>query len=395
MQKIKIHFIRFLATGLALLIVSAATWASADTKQKESSSIKVDTGVLERDPMMSSLDMLGITRMECNCSFVHDENEQMWLFQSEPLIRAVDSDGPSGGKLKDGDVIVAVDGVLITTRKGGSSFSRLEAGKIVAFTVRRAGRIEEVTVVPQVSVGRAKSTLRPVIVSTAPAAGDPVRVSELSRSIEALSRRSAEMSATLGEIGGLEVPRIPEFPKFPEINIDFSNMLPKGWVGFKLSFSGSVKHKDESKSAEWRFNEPPTINSIQPGSPADSAGLQPGDELLTIDGLKLDSKKGGKRFSALLPGQVVEWKVKRGAKTFTVETETGVRPPRESLVPLAPLPVMPVPVGSQPVRYVGALGDTEIEVRGGENVRVEVDEKTGEIVIRSGDSVVRLKPKQK
>jgi len=50
---------------------------------------------------------------------------------------------------------------------------------------------------------------------------------------------------------------------------------------------------------------------------------------------------------------------------------------------------------SRPLRYTGTLSGTEIEVRGGKNVRVEVDEETGEIVIRPGDSVVLLKSKDK
>src|SRR5687767_14845201 len=37
-------------------------------------------------------------------------------FSTEPRIRGVEKDGPSWGRLQDGDVLVAVDGVLITTR---------------------------------------------------------------------------------------------------------------------------------------------------------------------------------------------------------------------------------------------------------------------------------------
>jgi membrane-associated protease RseP (regulator of RpoE activity) len=184
----------------------------------------------------------------------------------------------------------------------------------------------------------------------------------------------------------------PGFAPFPEFNLNFGEMFPRGWIGFGLSFAGSIKHKDEDRPAQWRFNDPPSIKSVQPGSPADVAGLQVNDVLLEIDGLKLDSRKGGNRFSRLEPGQVVEWKVRRGGKTFTVETKAGERPPRER-VEAVPEPV--VPDAPPPLRYAGALGDTEIEVRGSKNVRIEVDEKTGEIVIRSGDSVVRLRSKEK
>ena len=39
------------------------------------------------------------------------------------------------------------------------------------------------------------------------------------------------------------------------------------------------------------------------------------------------------------------------------------------------------------------MGDTDVEVRGEQNVRVKMDEKTNEIVIQTGDSVAGLKSK--
>ena len=138
------------------------------------------------------------------------------------------------------------------------------------------------------------------------------------------------------------------------------------------------------------FFEPPLVKSIEPGSPADEAGLQVDDVLLEIDGKKLDSDKGGDRFSRMEPGQLIEWKVQRGDETFTIMTVAEERPERRQ---------SDVGVGSvdpdtlQPLRYTGILGETEIEVRGDQDVHVEKDQQTGQVIIRLGDSVVRLKSK--
>jgi membrane-associated protease RseP (regulator of RpoE activity) len=348
-----------------------------------------DTG---EQPVIVTLSMLGITSMHCNCSYIYGDDESMWVFQSEPEIRAVDVLGPSHGKLEKGDVIVAIDGALITTRKGGTAFAHLEAGEPVELTIRRKGRTHEVVVIPRAIAGRSTSIAVPEV----PVPARVYKISELAdlaRSVEELSKRSAELSAKMGTL------KMPEMPEIPNINVDFGRMLPMGWIGFGLSFSGSIQHEDEDEPARWRFNEPPTIDSVEPNSPAEDAGLQTGDELLEIDGLKITSWKGGDRFSRMQPGQVVEWKVRRGAKTFNVETTAGERPPREDayVVP-APSPVVPIkPVlpASQPVCYTGSVAGAEIEIRGGGDMSIEVDKETGEVVITTADSVVRIKKKEK
>jgi S1-C subfamily serine protease len=350
-------------------------------------------GVWAEQSSHYSLDMLGITGMECNCTFTSGEEERLWLFQAEPKVQGVDRDGPSHGKLKDGDVIVAIDGMLITTRKAGIRFANLVAGEPVELTVRRWGRKRSVTVVPRAApepeVPIDLTVRRDDRSNTVTIEPRAAALTELARSIEELSKRAAEIGKVIDTMG---LPALPEFSSFPEFNIDFTGKFPRGWIGFGLSFSGSIREKGPDESAEWRFDEPPSIKSIQPDSPADEAGLQVNDMLLEIDGLKLDSRRGGNRFSRMEPGQIVEWKVLRGGRTFTTETRAGERPQCEKVE--AP-PEPPDPDALRPLRYTGTLGGTEIEVRGSTSVRVEIDEETGEIVIRTYDSVVRLKSKDK
>jgi hypothetical protein len=81
--------------------------------------------------------MLRITDMECSCAFTIDEGKRLWLFQVEPKIRGVERGGPSYGKLESGDVIVAIDGMLITTRNTGVRFANLVADEPMALDVCR------------------------------------------------------------------------------------------------------------------------------------------------------------------------------------------------------------------------------------------------------------------
>lgn len=422
MRRINKYVIQCAFVVAVLSLTPFASWASheKETGTSDPSSLEELTSQLDVWAVQStrySLDMLGITEIKCNCTFTFGKDERLWLFHAEPEIRGVDRDGPSYGKLEDGDVIVGIDGMLITTRKAGIRFSNLIAGEPVELTVRRKGRMRTVTVVPQAApepdVPIELTVRRSDASNTITIEPRTTAVPKLARSIEALSERAVEIGKTIDldigkaidvEIGktidlnvgkmidtlGLALPL--QFSSFPEFDIDLSSMLPRGWIGFGLSFGGSIQHKDVDKPAEWRFNDPPSIKSVQPGSPADEAGLQVNDVLLEIDGLKLDSRKGGKRFSRMEPGQIVEWKVRRGGKTFIVETTAGERPRHERVV--APLEALD-PDALRPIRYTGTLGGTEIEVRGNKNVRVEVDEETGEIVIRSGDTVVRVKSKDK
>ncbi|HYR09201.1 MAG TPA: PDZ domain-containing protein, partial [Longimicrobium sp.] len=79
---------------------------------------------------------------------VHQENDErpVWEFGGEPVISQVRENGPAaGGRLRDGDAIVAVDGQLITTAEGGRRFSAIDPGDQVRLSIRRGGRVQDVT----------------------------------------------------------------------------------------------------------------------------------------------------------------------------------------------------------------------------------------------------------
>ena len=94
---------------------------------------------------------LGIAILECKCVVFVDELGPGWnlyQFDLEPRINAMNEGGPAADQLRANDVIVAVDGVLITTDRGGRRFSAIISGMPLTLTIRRDGRELDVTVTP-------------------------------------------------------------------------------------------------------------------------------------------------------------------------------------------------------------------------------------------------------
>ncbi len=88
---------------------------------------------------------------------------------------------------------------------------------------------------------------------------------------------------------------------------------PQGWVGIGLSCNDCSLASDENGTV-WGFESPPRIQYVDPGSPADRAGVQRGDVLVEIDGMPITSRGAGRRFGTVQPGEKVRWTYERGGK---------------------------------------------------------------------------------
>jgi membrane-associated protease RseP (regulator of RpoE activity) len=65
----------------------------------------------------------------------------IWHYDERPTIADVTKDGPADrAGVRKGDVLVAVDGLSITSDEGGFRFSRLRAGDDVKLTLERSGK---------------------------------------------------------------------------------------------------------------------------------------------------------------------------------------------------------------------------------------------------------------
>jgi serine protease Do len=96
---------------------------------------------------------------------------------------------------------------------------------------------------------------------------------------------------------------------------------PKGWVGIVITTGiGTV-----AESGKMVFNDYPTIESIDPGSPAEKAGLQAGDVLITIN--SQDFRKDPIPMASLLvPGQKIVFRYRRNDAAKTVAMKVVERP---------------------------------------------------------------------
>ncbi|MEO8295136.1 MAG: PDZ domain-containing protein [Gemmatimonadota bacterium] len=393
----------------------------------------------------STLGSIGIEEFACDCTFNQNPGSTFWRFRSEPTVKKLTSGGPAEGKLRPGDVLVAIDGLLITTRSGGVRIANLEAGESVTITVRRGGREIPVEITPGELCDRAQMAL-PSSPSAPAVAAAPLPRSSTPRVPAVASRAPLARPA-------------PEALPAP---------LPSAWFGFGINCQNCsvssvnreqmersegelrrhLSQKSENSaevhelranldelrrsSRSWEFSEYPAIYSVDPGSPADLAGIRRGDVLTEIDGISLLSREGGLRFGSVEPGETVQWTYRRGgtahkapvkaverpdaaesaslraryedlvasverlhaqdSSTFTPELARLRERLREdqrtqelALAELAPANQ------EQHLRFAGMVGTTNVEVRGLGSVDVSFDNATGELLIHTMDATIRVK----
>jgi membrane-associated protease RseP (regulator of RpoE activity) len=224
---------------------------------------------------------------------------EVWHFEREPEITAVDrAAGPDA--LREGDRIVAIDGLLITTQAGSERFSRFSPGERVRLHVRRAGALREL----QLEAYSYCRGGKPADGALGPLA------SPRGRSIPALPNPVLDEPS-------LSLPRLDLPDSLPDV-------LPEGTLGFGIVCRCRV----ESPSAgmpRWRFEQLPEVVGIEPGGPAARAGLRPGDVLLEIDGVSLLRDAGGDAYSAVRPGQVIRLGIRRNGTPRVVALTVGAR----------------------------------------------------------------------
>lgn len=256
---------------------------------------------------------LGIASLECRCSYTVNKplGVRFYSFESEPRIRKVDPEGPAHGKLKSGDAIVGIDGLLITTYEAGKRFANLIVGEPVELTVRRRGSLVDVTIVPVESSGEEEEY------ATFEGLGEPLSddLLDLRLALEELAKSGAELESVSGAQGAE--------------GVETRYRQPAGWLGIGLSFSGSMQRVSEGGGTRWTFFEPPEVQSVLADSPAERAGLRPEDVLTHIAGVRLDTKKGGRLFSRIEPGQSVEFTIEREGFSKPVVIVAEERPEKE------------------------------------------------------------------
>jgi hypothetical protein len=328
---------------------------------------------------------LGFSEVECeHCNINITPQRLYYRFGTEPRLSGITE--VAEGRLREGDVLLAVDGRLITTEEAGNRIATARRGDRVRLTVRRAGRTQDVAV----TAGR--YCMEP---PTPPRAPKPPRPPQPGHAPQ--PPRPPQPPHAPGLAPTPPVPPLPPqpaqapAPPLPPLPPSPPEILPEGWFGFGISCD-DCGFRGRGSGRTMYFGEPPVVENVEAGSPAARAGIRRGDRLTHVDGLALTTSAGAQRFSRIRPGQSVNWTYRRGSAAHSVRATASRRP---DVPPAPPSPAAPraprTPSAAQQVRFSGAVGNTDVEVRGAP-VTITRDERTGETVIRSHDLTVRIRP---
>lgn len=81
-------------------------------------------------------------------------------FSVEPRIEGIDHRGPAADKLREGDVIVAIDSLMITTTEGGRRLATLMPRQSVRLLIRRDDALLEQVIVARNGCGIRRLSVR-------------------------------------------------------------------------------------------------------------------------------------------------------------------------------------------------------------------------------------------
>jgi hypothetical protein len=377
--------------------------------------------------------------------------ERFAVFRTEPQIVRL-ANGAGSGLLKEGDAIVAVDGALITTREGGKRLSNLAPGRPVRLSIRREGRRIEIQAVPT-----ARCAVLPAWVDTpeptpppepptppaAPGAPAPTTRTTWSYSYTPPAPPAPPAPETRptpivldmsgdAERAADDAGRAAQLERLTEAHAA-AVIASRGWFGLGIDCEDCRWQALPADSGVmWISREYPTIYRVDPGSPAETAGLQRGDVLIQIDGVSLLTPEGGRRFGAVKPGQHVRWSYRRDGRPAVANAVAALRPGalgmyaqsmaqlqsqlrqmRQSDTKDAEMQRRVAQmetqmkqsetqllrdrsrlVGLQRLRWTGSVGDADVEVKGIGNVTVTTDAVTGEIVVVTNDATIHIKPSE-
>ncbi|HWK89941.1 MAG TPA: PDZ domain-containing protein [Longimicrobium sp.] len=200
------------------------------------------------------------------------------------------------------------------------------------------------------------------------------------------------------------VPARPAVPPAPPTPPAPPEVMPDGWFGFGIECRDCGAMAPPARASGGRpapapaptffFRHPPTVVSVEPGTPAARAGMRRGDRLTHVNGVSLTTQAGWRAFSGIRPRQQVRWTYTRDGRTHNA-VMTAIARPDAHVAPVAPVGATPAPAAARAagnrLRYSGSVGGSHVEVRGAP-VTVSTDPRTGEMVIRSADLTVRIRP---
>jgi S1-C subfamily serine protease len=305
--------------GLALiagvtLALPGGAWPQVDDRQ----TVEQALGLLGRDCDGPSVGTLGVAQVDCGgrCALTLRARRgdlsawtPEWFFSVEPRIARIAPNSPASGVLEVGDRIVAVDGFLITTSAGGRRFGSPTPESTVTVRYRRDGRTLDASL-------RATRRCGPGVEGAYGIAFPAAVVDSLTGQVEFRMASGLAIQSWSAADGRRTVITIPGL----ETHLGRSGTRPRDAVGsYGMSFScGPCSQTIGGARQDWRFSNPIQVMRVDEGGPADVAGLRVGDWITHVNGVRLDTRRGGEIFSRARPGERMEFTVTRDGRERTV-----------------------------------------------------------------------------
>jgi hypothetical protein len=266
---------------------------------------------------------LGIEELRCSSGrclrgFAFEGSRLITTFTTEPRVHALEP--PADAVLEEGDVIVAVDGLLSTTSEAGKRLANVEPGDRVRLKIRRDGTEREVTITAAASCDRVRRRVFAFDGFDFENFGE--RLGEL-RALEDLDERLQDLDIQIFT---------PDFDFEPrDFHFEFDSLdgglfrraQPPYELGLYLTcgtFCGW--RRGEGDAVVWRGQHPPKVRRVIEGGPADRAGIREGDVLLLLDGHSFIGEAGGRALGRLEPGRALTLQYLKNGEALTTTTIT-------------------------------------------------------------------------
>ena len=307
---------------------------------------------------MPAFGSLGIGEFKCvggTCAInMRNGDPYAHSFSTEPRIGDLDRNGPGRGVLRDGDILVAIDGTLITTAEGGRRLGSLEPGQDVRLTLRRDGREISAWLSAEASCELPRLTVTS-------GTGWDATATALGYTFSATDSSFLAAWSTSDSIAGVYLQSRP-FGKWAEadslrwarplymfadsagrsygfatsplamsegaaLSFDATTLgdglafgaarAPRVEFGLELS-CGDCGWRGFADAVRFATTEFPVVESVERGGPADGAGIMVGDVIIAVDGKPIASNEAGRRLGALSPGESVTLELRRGDRVVAV-----------------------------------------------------------------------------
>ena len=291
---------------------------------------------------------IGVACSRCSLTASDDGEARQWTFSEPPTVFTVDRDGPADRVgLRTGDTLVAIDGVPLTSARGGAAFANIRPGQAVRLTYRRDGAEHLVRLVAQ---------SHPVSSQLDAAMRAMRRAQETQQHTLESSREQLERARTLLEEARERMEQQLEQAQSERdsTTVEQLNRLRRVLEEQQRVLARTLAERSTLEGREWSELAPVAAAPATPAPPAVPA--QPA-----------------------MPAEPAEPAPAAPMAVIPAAPATPALPPmsyREHR-------------GFGPLRYTGRLGDVVIEARGPGGV-TSTEVSDSEVVITSGDMSVRL-----